>query len=113
MDAIYSPYNDITRLDALPRKQSIITNDVWEALIKGQIGITSSNLFRKKALLAINGWAESVTSSQDTTLVFHLLRNGSLFLPFNMILANKYSLGEPTITNTNDLKKIKKSLIII
>lgn len=48
----------------------------WINLIKGQLGITSSNLFNKNALYAIDGWNEKLESSQEADLMFRLLKQG-------------------------------------
>lgn len=53
-----------------------ITNP-WLALPKGQMGITSSNLFRRKELLEIQGWDETRKSSQEYDLMFRLLCTSS------------------------------------
>lgn len=50
--------------------------DVWKGLIRSQLGITSSNLWRKKSLLDVDGWDESLTSSQEYDLLFRLLKSG-------------------------------------
>lgn len=50
-------------------------NDVWKGLIRSKLGITSSNLWRTQSLLSINGWDESLTSSQEYDLLFRLLKS--------------------------------------
>lgn len=103
-DAIYSPYQSIK--NDLVRSHSVIKNDIWEALMMSKIGITSSNLFRKAALISVNGWDENLSSSQDSALAFSLLKNGSRFLPLDYILTNIYAT-EFSITRTQDKEKIK------
>lgn len=104
IDAIYSPYNTIRKDRKNPHY--IITNDIWAALMMSKIGITSSNFFRKDALLSVNGWDEQMSSSQDSALAFALLKNNGLFLPFDSILTNIYAT-ETSITRTQDIDKIK------
>lgn len=48
----------------------------WEAMARGELGITSANLFRRQALVTINGWDEALQSSQETDLMFRLLTAG-------------------------------------
>ncbi len=54
--------------------------DKWLALPQVSLGITSANLFRRDALLAINGWREDLKSSQEYDLMFRLLRAGAQVL---------------------------------
>ena len=58
---------------------SPLSDDPWLALLRGggALGITSSNLWRAKALQAVGGWNADWQSSQDTELMFRLLRNAA------------------------------------
>ena len=47
-------------------------NDPWKGLFTTNLGITSANLFRSDAIRDINGWNESLTSSQEYDLMFRL-----------------------------------------
>lgn len=49
--------------------------NLWKGLITSNLGITSSNLWRKKDLASVNGWNEELTSSQEYDLLFRLLKN--------------------------------------
>lgn len=104
IDAIYSPYNSIQKNGT--NSHYIIKDDIWEALMMSKIGITSSNLFRKSAVLLINGWDEGLSSSQDSALAFSLLKNNNRFLPVDSIMTNIYAT-ELSITRTKDKDKIK------
>lgn len=48
--------------------------DPWAGLIAGKLGITSANLWNRKALNRIGGWNESLSSSQEYDLMFRLLK---------------------------------------
>ncbi len=50
-------------------------NNVWKGLLTSKLGITSANLWSRKALLAVEGWDENITSSQEYDLLFRLLKN--------------------------------------
>jgi hypothetical protein len=67
------------RVDKRDSCFSPLSDDPWLALIRGggALGITSSNLWRAKALQAVGGWNADWQSSQDTELMFRLLRNGA------------------------------------
>ena len=49
------------------------------ALMKGSAGITSSNLFYTSAIIAVEGWDESLKSSQEYDLMFRLWKSGTKF----------------------------------
>ena len=49
------------------------------ALMKGSAGITSSNLFSTSAIIAVEGWDESLKSSQEYDLMFCLWKSGAKF----------------------------------
>jgi glycosyltransferase involved in cell wall biosynthesis len=52
----------------------IAKKDLWIGLICGKFGITSSNLWNRNFLLEIDGWDESLSSSQEYDLMFRILR---------------------------------------
>lgn len=81
--------------------------DVWKGLIRSQLGITSSNLWRKKSLVDVNGWDESLTSSQEYDLLFRLLKSGKkvIFdLSLNTII---YRMDNSVSKSTNKEKLIR------
>jgi len=49
-------------------------NDFWKALILSQLGITSANLFNRNWVEQVNGWDESLVSSQEYDLMFRMLQ---------------------------------------
>jgi glycosyltransferase involved in cell wall biosynthesis len=51
-----------------------INNNIWENLAKVNLGITSSNLFSRKYINKVNGWDESLKSSQEYDLMFRMLK---------------------------------------
>lgn len=53
-------------------------SDPWAGLLWSSIGNTCANLWRKQSLDAINGWNETLKSSQEYDLMFRLLRNGAM-----------------------------------
>lgn len=104
IDAVYSPYYSV-KINSV-NSHYIIKEDIWEALMMSKIGITSSNLFRKEALVSVNGWDENLSSSQDSALAFKLLKMQSAFLALDQIQTNIYAT-EFSITRTQDKAKIK------
>lgn len=86
----------------LPRMEN-----VWESLISSKLGITSANLWKRDKLLMVQGWDESLSSSQEYDLLFRLLtakaRIGFDFSPQTII----HSL-ENSVSNTTSAKRLEK-----
>lgn len=47
---------------------------IWYSILFSQAGITSANLYKKKAVLDINGWNTEMSSSQEYDLMFRLAK---------------------------------------
>ncbi|WP_454802299.1 glycosyltransferase family 2 protein [Mucilaginibacter phyllosphaerae] len=54
-----------------------VTSDVWQGLITSNLGITSSNFWRKSALSDVHGWDENLTSSQEYDLLLRMIKNSA------------------------------------
>lgn len=48
-------------------------------LIKGQAGNTCANLFSTRSVQSVNGWDESLKSSQEYDLMFRIWQSGAVF----------------------------------
>jgi cellulose synthase/poly-beta-1,6-N-acetylglucosamine synthase-like glycosyltransferase len=51
--------------------------DPWVGFFDGALGVTSSNLFRRAALLDAGGWDERRRAAQEVDVLQRLLRNGA------------------------------------
>jgi glycosyltransferase involved in cell wall biosynthesis len=60
-------------------RNSIPEQNIALALMKGKAGNTCSNLFSTSSIVAINGWDESLKSSQEYDLMFRMWRTGAAF----------------------------------
>lgn len=49
--------------------------NLWRGLIYSQLGITSSNLYKKDQVIKAGAWNNNSTSSQEYDLMFRLLKN--------------------------------------
>ena len=63
-------------IDGRKIKALIPNQHLWVNLVSGKLGITSANLFRKSALIAVGGWNEEMKSSQEADLMFRLIKRG-------------------------------------
>lgn len=73
---VTSPYTRVSNRDGnyfeVPR--SIYPDDDWSALILSNMGITSSNLFKREILMKVNGWDENLVASQEYDMMFRILQ---------------------------------------
>ncbi|OOQ57225.1 hypothetical protein BC343_16310 [Mucilaginibacter pedocola] len=53
------------------------SKNIWHGLITARLGITSANLWEKKAVSAVSGWDERLSSSQEYDLIFRMLQNNA------------------------------------
>ncbi len=86
----------------IPRR---IETDVWRGLLTSRLGITSANLWRRKTLLEVNGWSESVSSSQEYDLLFRLLKNNAV-VEFCPLVQTIVHITENSITSSQNEDRI-------
>ncbi len=60
-----------------PWLRPVEPGEVWLSLIKGRLGITSANLWRRAAVNAAGGWNEAWKSSQEYEMMFRMLKGGA------------------------------------
>lgn len=58
----------------VPKVHQVDCNDPWQGLLTSTLGRTSSNLWRREAVLAVGGWDETKTSSQEYDLIFRMFK---------------------------------------
>lgn len=64
-----------TYLDAdINETHPVDEGEVWSALIKSKLGVTSSNLWNRQALITVKGWDVSLLAEQEYDLMFRLLK---------------------------------------
>ncbi len=71
--------NDFFRrtVDEKEEVYSYKEQDLWCAVLETALGVTSGNLYKRSAVLAVNGWTEDLKSSQEYDLMFRMLTKGS------------------------------------
>jgi len=73
---------------------------IWHSILYSQAGITSSNLYRKVAVLRIGGWNAQMSSSQEYDLMFRLLKSKAVLAFDTVFSARIYeepnSISRPT-----------------
>lgn len=90
-------------------KVEIVTeDDPWKGLINSKLGITSANLWKKKSLLQIQKFDESMNSSQEYDLMFRLLQTNHKFAHSHHMHTIIYKQPE-SISKTNNT--VKNALI--
>ena len=73
IDVISSPIMEQTNQGKKINYQVSEMNDIWLSLLLGKIGWTCSNLWRKSALIDIEGWNTNYTSHQEKELMSRLI----------------------------------------
>ena len=71
-------------------KVAVFSSDSWIALAKGRLGCTCSNLFLKSDIDAVGGWNEALASSQESDLMFRLIKSGCNVISDTSFLTNIY-----------------------
>lgn len=51
-----------------------VAENPWTGLFSGGLGITSANLYRREAVLAVGGWNEHMKTSEDPELAFRIMQ---------------------------------------
>ena len=70
-------------IEELSGERELIKNemsDLWLGLLKGKLGFTSSNLWRREILLKIGGFDVSLVTSEEYHLIFEILKNKGSYL---------------------------------
>ncbi|GAA4785541.1 hypothetical protein GCM10023231_11810 [Olivibacter ginsenosidimutans] len=78
--------------------------DIWKGLISSQLGITSANLWSKRALESVNGWDEQLTSAQEYDLLFRIMKNNGRIIIDPNLCAKIYK-QENSISASTDFDK--------
>lgn len=52
-----------------------LESELWVGLMRGSLGNTCGNLWKKSEILAVGGWSEDQESSQEYELMFRLLQH--------------------------------------
>ena len=88
--------------------------DVWDGLIKGRLGFTSSNLWKKNALEKVGGW-DDIKSSQEAHLMFKFLKQNAKVLfdeTFNTIKIERRNSISRTNVKDNIIRYIELRMAI-
>lgn len=75
-------------------RQIEVVDDTWSGLLTSRLGCTSSMLFRTEAVRAVDGWAESLGSSQEYELLFRMVKSGARTTSDNKPLTVKLERGD-------------------
>ena len=102
VEVLISPM--IKNYTCLKNQKIEVCTDIWNGLIVGRAGSTCSNLFRKDTLLNVGNWDESKRSSQETWLLFSLLKKQANIQIFDQAetIINERIRGSITYTNRID-----------
>ncbi len=77
------------------------SDDAWNSLMRGRLGVTTANLFRKSAILSAGEWNENLKSSQEYDLMFRMLKNGAKVKIDDTVLNINRERASGSITKSN------------
>jgi len=77
------------------------SNDAWESLMRGRLGVTTANLFRRDAIIEAGAWNEDLKSSQEYDLMFRMLKNGAKIKIDSEVLNINRERPSGSITKSN------------
>lgn len=69
--------SDWQKADGNEWRRDTFTSNPWENIILTQMGDTCANLWKRSAVEAVNGWNEKLKSSQESDLLFRLMKNNA------------------------------------
>lgn len=75
--------------------------DPWMDLMQHKLGGTPQNLWKRAALVAVNGWNTQMASSQEYDLMFRLLANGASIAFDDTVLTEIHQLPGGSISRSN------------
>ena len=108
---IVSPYFHVS-INGEDKKHFIKYPDTWKNLFSGNLGVTSSNLYKKKSIIEIGMWNEDYNSSQEAELMFKIIKKyGSPLLMKNEFQTIKYE-QKSSISNLNKKNNLKTILTL-
>jgi glycosyltransferase involved in cell wall biosynthesis len=81
--------------------------NMWEALIRGKLGFTSANLWRKNIVDEVNGW-DNLNSSQEYHLMFKILKQNVTIIYDSNFNTYKNNKNENSITKSNLTGNMKR-----
>lgn len=81
-DIVVSPHL-YRYLSGREEKSKWQSDDLWIGLLNSGFGSTTSMLWRREALLEVNGWNPGFSSHQEYELLFRLLVAGKRIVPFD------------------------------
>lgn len=74
-DVVVSP-SIYQHISGKKKSSKWLANDLWVGLLNSGLGSTSSWIWKRSALLDVNGWDMATHSHQEYELLFRLMQNG-------------------------------------
>ncbi|MBL8002796.1 MAG: glycosyltransferase family 2 protein [Flavobacteriales bacterium] len=106
-DLVVGDYEQVMPNGLLLRVRAL-AGKPWMALIRTRMGTTSSVLWRRSALVRINGWNEELASSQDYELMFRALQGGCAIAWDDRVLTQVLKRATGSISQTEPIENWKR-----
>jgi len=109
-DVILGNYFQVSESSGERYKSFVKKNDLWLGLAEAKIGTTSSNLWKRETLLNAGGWDVAIQSSQDTHLIFQMLKRNCKFAISEQFDTIKRQRVSDSISKTNEAENWERFL---
>lgn len=109
-DLVIGNFNRVVRIKGITVKiaKKPYTDNIWASLVTARLGITSANLWKKVMVVKVNGWDETLSSSQEYDLMFRMLQEGArIVFDIESISANIYYENNSITRTANTEKNIR------
>ncbi len=99
-DVVVSPHR-YRFLSGKEQESKWLDRDIWEGLLNSGLGSTSSMLWKRAALIEVNGWNPGYSSHQEYELLFRMMQAGNSIVPVNHTGTIVRQRKEGSITQTS------------
>jgi len=89
--------------------RQVVTDNIWEGLLTSRLGSTTSNLWRRHAIISVGGWNEAKTSSQEYELMFRMLQKNDK-VDFSSVVQSIVHVRPTSLHKSNDKKRLVQIL---
>ena len=86
---------------------------IWTGLLTNSLGNTCANLFRRAVLDKVNGWDESLKSSQEYDLMFRIMQRNDQVLLDPVAKHTRITSARPGAISTSDVEGNKHRFLAL
>ena len=99
-DVVVSPHR-YRFLSGKEQRSKWLDQDIWEGLLNSGLGSTSSMLWKRSALIEVNGWNPGYSSHQEYELLFRMMQARKSIVPVGQAATIVRQRREGSITHSS------------